>query len=222
MSERSERLNLDSLLKDDSKKIYVRNNALMANMLLVLEMRDSNGKSVSPFKLPPTELPFCLTDEYSRDMIRNCSELRKHLSKKTIVLVDEVEAEEFLARPDSLEEMQALSVSYYSDSAPPNAIRDALVKLRSKSGAAEPVVVNSEQLKANVQDDKVSPRVRGLVASFQSKEKSAKETLISLRRTKSTLSVEELTFLITECREDSAIREFAEVELAGRNSVPNA
>ena len=80
-----QKLDLDTLLKQ-GKKVYVRNNVLQANMLLILEFRDGNGRS-RPFKIPPTELPFCLSDDFSAELIKGCTDLRNHLKKRTVVLL---------------------------------------------------------------------------------------------------------------------------------------
>jgi hypothetical protein len=210
-----QRLDLDDLL-EQKQKIYVQNNALKSNLFMVIEMKDKNGKNRG-LSVPPVEFPVCVSDQFSSDSIRECSDLRNALQKQVLVLVDPDEAVERLKHPDAKEVMQAYQVSAYSDTAPKNAVRDSLERLKNTSGTPAPVEAR-DILSRNKEseDDKVSIRVRGAIASFLSKEKTSKDTLTQLKKLKPTLSENDLTYILTQCKGEVTIREFAEEVLASQ------
>lgn len=209
------RLDLDDLL-DKKQKIYVRNNALSTSLFLVIELQDKSGRN-RPFKVPPTTVPLCVSSQFSSDSIRESADLRKMLLKGTLKLVDPVTAEKELATEDAVETLANYQLSVYSDDAAGNVTRDAMQRL--KQDVQEPAV-NDAMKKSQSQDEKVSLRVRGLVASFLSKEKTSKDVMTDLKRLKTVLTEHDFTFVISQCKEDSKIREFSEKALLDLQNMP--
>lgn len=211
------RLDLDDLL-DNNKKIYVRNNALKSQLFMVVELKDKNGKNRA-LKVPPIRFPVSVSDQFSADSIRESSDLRSLIMKQILVLVDPVQAEKELASSEAREELKAFAMSVYADSAPSNAVRDTMETLKNKSSG---VVQASDLLTVNNNADAnaISNKVMGLIASFQSKEKSSKDTLLMLRRMKPTLTENDLTYIIGQCKSETTIREFAEGALAELAASP--
>jgi len=210
-------LSIDTLL-EKKLPVYVRNNAIKAHLLIVVQLKDKHGRS-QEFKVPPTQLPVCLTDRFSADMIRESTDLRGLLSKQVLVLVEPKEAEAYLASQDGQEERIALQASIYADTAPSTAVRDSLSKLKAKTAVDASDVLGNLSAPVGT-EDKVSFRVKGIVASLQSKDKTAKETLLNLKRVKGTMVQEDLTYLLVSCREEKAILEFAEATLAELQATP--
>ena len=211
---RAKFLDLDDLL-DNNKKVYVRNNSLKSHLFIVIEMKDKSGRS-KPLRVPPISTPICVSEQFSKDVIRESEDLRQCLHKGNLVLVDPEDAQKLLQTPQAQEELKALTMSVYADSAPANAVRDSVNKLKNKSG----VVEAQELLNKKVTSDDISNRVRGVIASFQSKEKSSKDTLSALRRLKPTLTENDLTYILSECKTETTIREFAEGSLAELSAQP--
>lgn len=212
-------LDLDQLL-DANAKVYVKNNALKASLLLVIEMKDGRGKTAT-LKVPPIDVPISISSQFSRDMIRESKDLRDMLHKGILVLVDPKEAEAVLATEDSKEQLKAFQLSVYADSAPKNSVRDTMEKLKHKSEVvAEVASADILKKKALAEQDDVNIRIKGVVASFQSNEKSSKETVSHLRRLKPMMTETDLTFLLSECKLDKAITEFAEGALAELSAAP--
>lgn len=204
-------MDLDDLL-DSNQKIYVRNNALKSNLLVIVQMEDRSGRKRA-LKVPPSRFPICISTQFSKDMIRESSDLRDALAKGVLLLVEPKVAEHELKQDDAKEEIKSFSLSVYADSAPDNAVRDNLQRLKEQSSS--PVVSNEEVLAGNsLPNDTIQPRVKALVASVISKEKSSKETLVQLKRLKEALTESDLTYIIRECREETQIKEFAESALA--------
>ena len=210
------RLSLDDILSE-GKKVYVKNNALKTHLFLVVEMKDKSGKSRS-FKIPPINSPICVSDQFSPETILESTDLREMLQKQVIILIEPETAEKELQTKDSQEELKAFSMSVYSDNAPDNAVRDSVEKLKIKS---DPSVTSADALLQNsIASEDVKPRIKGLIASFQSKEKSSKDTLIHLRRLKETLTESDLTYVISMCKTETSIREFAEEALSQLAATP--
>jgi hypothetical protein len=212
------KLELDVLL-DNNEDIYVRNNALKAQLLLVIAIKDKTGRNQT-LKLPPTVLPMHVSGQFSRDSIRECSDLRRLIFNRTIILVDPSQARKELATTEAKEEMKALRMSVYADDAPTNAVRDTVEKLAKKSQA--PVMNAADILNQKSQQDDVQLKVKGMIVSFQSKEKSSKETLVNLKRMKPALTESDLTFILSQCKAETTIREFAEQALAELSAAPEA
>jgi hypothetical protein len=211
-------LDLDELL-DANKRIYVRNNALKARLFLIIEMKDKHGRSEA-LKVPETPVPICVSARFSKETIRESTDLRKSLAKGTLILVDQDIAERELQTDDAREEVKNLELSMYSDSSPQSVARQSIGKLNTN---ASPVVEARELLeKSNQVEEQISSRVRGILASFKSKEKNAKETLVLLKRLKTVLTKEEMQFIITECPNDPTIREFAENLMVTGSDLPDA
>ena len=210
------KLDLDELL-DSNKKIYVRNNALKSQLFMVVELKDKNGKNRA-LKVPPVRFPISVSDQFSSDSIRESSDLRSLLMKQVLVLVEPAQAEKELATTEAREELKAFAMSVYSDSAPTNVVRDTMENLKNKSSN----VVQAADLinQQRNENEAISNKVMGLIASFQSKEKSSKDTLLMLRRMKPTLSENDLTYIISQCKSDTTIREFAEGALAELSAAP--
>lgn len=203
-------IDLDDLL-EQGQKVYVRNNALKSNLLLIVQMRDRNGKNRA-LKIPPSQFPICVSSQFSKDMIRESSDLRDALAKGVITLVDPDKAEMELKDPDAADELKSYAISLYADSAPNNAVRDSMQRLKEKSS---PVVDAAEVLGRNsLPNDEVTPRIQGLVSSLVNKEKNSKDVLVQLKRMKSALTASDLTYIIRECATEAQVREFAEASLA--------
>jgi hypothetical protein len=210
-------LDLDDLL-DQNKKIYVRNNALKSHLLIIVQMKDKSGRS-RPLKVPPMQFPKCVSAEFSKDLIRESSDLRDALAKGVLVLVDPADAEKELRHPDAKEEMKSYGMSVYADSAPENAVRDNMQRLKDQT--TSPVVDAASVLKGNVMTkDSVTPRIQALISSLTNKEKTSKEILIQLKRLKTTLNQSDLTYIIRECDKETQVREFAEGALAELSAAP--
>jgi hypothetical protein len=209
-------LDLDEIL-DTNQKVFVRNNSLKSNLLLVIQMQDRSGRK-RPLKVPPTRFPICVSTQFSKEVIRECSDLRELLNKGVIVLVDPDQAEAELRSEDAREEMKSYNLSVYADEAPANAVRDSMQKL---SQNAKPVVDSGSLLdSAGLNDYEVTPKIQGIVSSLLSKEKSSKETLTQLKRLKSTMTESDLTYIVKECARETQIREFAEGALADLAASP--
>lgn len=214
----SKRLALDDLL-DAKKKIYVINNSRKAGLLLVVQMKDKHGASRA-LKVPPTKIPICVSDQFSADSIRESSDLKIMLQKQNLALVDPVVAEKILESAEAKDELKALNMSIYSDNAPRNAVRDSLEKLKNNSNP-EAAIEAAELLKnKNTLENAVSDKVRGIIASFKSKEKSSKDTLIALRRIDESMTEVDLTYVISQCKDETTLRDFAEATLAKKAGAP--
>lgn len=205
-------IDLDDLL-DTNNKVYVRNNALRSNLLVIVQMEDRSGRKRA-LKVPPTRFPICISTQFSKEMIRESSDLRDALSRGVLVLVEPTLAEKELKHSDALEEMKSFAMSVYADSAPDNAVRDNMQRLKEQSNQSSVMNATDVLAKNSLSEDKVSPRIQALVASLVSKEKPSKETLVQLKRLKSALTQSELTYIIRECDKETQIREFAETALA--------
>lgn len=132
--------------------------------------------------------------------------------------MDPKEAEESLRSSDAKEELKSYSMSLYADSAPSNAVRDSMQRLKEQ---ATPVVEAADVLaEPTLPDDSVSARVKALVASLGSKEKASKEILVQLKRIRSTLTSADLTYIIRECDKETQVREYAEAVLAELSESP--
>lgn len=213
---RSRNLDLDDLL-DSNEKVYVRNNAVKSHLLIIVQMEDKSGRKRA-LKVPPTQFPICISTQFSKDMIRESSDLRDALSKGVLVLVDAKVAEAQLKDPDAKDELKSYALSVYADSAPENAVRDNLQRLKDQTS---PVVDAADVLGgASIPSDEVAPRVQALIASLTNKEKTSKDILVQLKRLKTTLSQSDLTFIIRECEKETQVREFAEGALAELSAAP--
>jgi hypothetical protein len=214
------KLSLDTLL-DNNQPIYVQNNALKAQLLLIIQMKDKHGKNDS-LKLPPVDLPVNISEQFSRDSIRESTDLKKVLHNGTVILVDPVVAAKRLATKEAREQQKALSLSVYADAAPSNTVRDTMERLTKKNSNS--TVVNSADVlkKGTLPNDQVSLKIRGVIASFESKEKTSKDTLAKLKQMKPALTEADLTFVIGQCRSEVTIREFAEQALAELQAKPEA
>jgi len=213
----SKRLSLDDLL-DQNQPIFVQNNALKAQLLMIIQMKDKHGKNET-LKLPPVDLPVNISDQFSKESIRESGDLKKVLHNGTVILVDPVEAKKRLSTKEAREQQKALSLSVYADAAPSNTVRDTMERLTKKSNNT---VVSSQDVlkKGTVPNDEVTLKVRGVIASFESKEKSSKETLAKLKQMKPALTEADLTFIIGQCRSEVTIREFAESALSELQALP--
>lgn len=209
-------LHLDDLLNDPTKRIFIRNNSLKYNLMIVLEMKDRNGRG-RPLKIPPTPIPIELTALFSREILRESQDLRVAITKTNLVLMDEKEALRILATPEAQAEMKTFQMSAYSDSAPSSAMGESLAKLNKKS---RKVLDKSDVLKKAESKDSVNVRIKAAIGSFKAKEKNAKETLSQILRLKSVLSRDDLSFIMQECQEDQNIRKFAETALAEMEAGP--
>jgi hypothetical protein len=206
------RLTLDGLL-DGNEKVYIQNNSRKAGLLLVIQMKDKHGGNHA-FKVPPTKIPICVSEQFSAESIRESTDLKIMLQKKVLVLVEPAEAEKMLATTEAQEETRALNMSVYADNAPKNAVRDSLEKLKSASNP-EAAVEAADLLKNKTAlENAVADKVRGIIASFKSKEKSSKDTLTALRRIDESLSEADLTYIISQCKDETTLRDFAESTLA--------
>jgi len=189
----------------------------MSQLFLVIEMKDKNGKNRA-LKVPPVEFPICVSTQFSEDSIRESTDLRKAISTGVLILVGAEEAEAILATEEASEQFAAFSMSPYADTAPNNAVRDSMERMNTEN---ESVIQAKDLLSRPKQDDsKISPKVKGTIVSFQSKEKSSKDTLLQLKRMKPVLTEHDLTYVISQCKSDTTIREFAESTLAELSAVP--
>jgi hypothetical protein len=215
---RNRNLDLDDLL-DSNAKVYVRNNALKSHLLVIVQMEDRAGRKRA-LKVPPTHYPICISTQFSKDMIRESSDLRDALAKGVLVLMDSKDAEALLRDPDAKEELKSYAMSVYADTAPDNSVRDNLSRMKEQTSVvdAEDVLggLNGHTMSA----DDVAPRVQALVASLSNKEKTSKDILVQLKRLKTTLSQSDLTFIIRECEKETQVREFAEGALAELSAAP--
>jgi hypothetical protein len=211
------KLDLDDLL-DRKQPIYVRNGALKVGLLMVIAIKDKYGKNQQPLKLPPIDLPVNVSAQFSADSIRESTDLRKVLGNGTVLLVDPDQAVRELSTKEAKEQTAALSLSVYADTAESSSTRDALEKLSKKNN---PTVINAHQLlKKGQQTIDASLKVRGVIASFESKEKSSKDTLMKLKQMKPQLVEADLTFIISSCKSEVTIREFAEETLSALQANP--
>jgi hypothetical protein len=145
-------------------------------------------------------------------VIKESTDFRRCIMQGNLVLVEPEAAKKILSSQEALEELKAMHMSVYADSAPSNVVRDSLAKLKDKT--EEGVVDAGKVLAAKSEDNGVQHRIKGLVISLQTKEKSSKDTLTQLRRLQPTLTEADLTYVLAECKEETTIREFAEKALA--------
>jgi hypothetical protein len=205
---KSEVMSFDSLL-DSNQRIYVKNNSIKAGIMVVLEVKDKNGRG-RPLKIPPTSVPVCLTDLFSRDVLRESQDIRVAINKGNLMLVPQDQAIAELAKDSTKEELKALNLSVYADSAS-NATSDAVAKLAKKN---KKVMDKTDVLQKSNQDDGINIRVKTTIGSYKAKEKNAKETMAQFLRLKSVLSKQDLHYIMQECADDVNIRKFAETALA--------
>lgn len=208
-------MDLDQALKGKDP-VFVRNNSLRANLMIVLEIKDQSGKS-RPLRIPPTEVPICLTEMFSREVLSHSSDLRLALSKGNLVLMDHKEALAALGTPEAQEEMKMLNMSVYADSAASNSVADAMARTTKKT---KRVLDKTAVLNKGAMQDEVNVRVKAIVGSYQTKEKNAKETMAQILRMKSALTKADLGFIMRECSEDQQIRKFTETTLAELEAGP--
>jgi hypothetical protein len=212
------RLSLDQLL-DEGKKVYVVNNSRKVGLLLIVQMKDKHGGNHA-LKIPPTKIPICVSDQFSADSIRESTDLKIMIQKQNLSLVEPVDAEKILGTAEAMDEMKALNMSIFSDSAPKNAVRDALEKLKNNSNPEAAVEAAKLLQNKNTLENAVSDKVRGMISSFKSKEKSSKDTLVALRRIDESLSEADLTYIISQCKDETTLRDFAESTLAKKSAAP--
>lgn len=208
-------MDLDTALSSKDP-VFIRNNSLKANLMIVLEIKDKAGKS-RPLRIPPTEAPICLTELFSRDVLRDSADLRLALTKGNLVLMEAKEAQTLLGTERMQDELKMLNMSVYADSAPSSQIADSMARVNKK---AKKVLDKTAVLNKVDAKDPVNVRVRAIVGSYTTKEKNAKETLAQILRMKSILTKEDLSFIMRECSEDQNIRKFVETTLAELEAGP--
>jgi hypothetical protein len=180
-------------------------------------MKDRSGRNRA-LKVPPTQFPICVSTQFSKEMIRESSDLRDAIAKGVLVLVEPKSAERELNSPDAKDELKSYAISVYADSAPQNAVRDNMQRMKDQ---ASPIVDAADILKdGTLPQDQVTPRVMAMVSSLTSKEKNSKDILIQLKRLKTTLTASDLTYIIRECDKEAQVREFAEGALAELSATP--
>lgn len=200
-----QKLTLDYLLSN-KMEVYIRHNALKANLLLLLEMKDRHGRT-QPVRIMPTEMPICLTERFSHDTIQGSDELRDLLAKRVIELVDPVAARQYIAENQG--EVQAIGISAYSDAAAPNSAREGLSQLKEETEYG--TIMASTDLGNDLSSDNaVTPKVQGIIASFETKEASAKATLDALKLNKRILTETDMNYILSKCKKDTQIRQFVE------------
>lgn len=200
-----QKITLDYLIANN-KPIYIRHNALKANLLLILELKDKHGQK-QPVRMPPTMVPINLTERFSYSTIQDSDQLRDLLQKQVIVLLDPEEALAYIkANPD---EIKAVGVSAYADSAAPNASRDGLEQLKEESEYG--AIMSSTDLGNDLSSEEaIQPKIMGIVASLETGEKSAKETLAALKAAKHIMSEVDMNYILTKCKKEKQIRDFIE------------
>ena len=167
MAKFKEKITLDYLI-NNNLPIYIRHNALRANLLLLLEIKDKHGKPQT-VRLPPTEMPICLTDRFSYSTLRDSDDLRNMLVKEVIALLDPDMAKQYIA--ENFEDVQAIGVSAYSDSAAPNSAREGLENLKEESDYG--TIMASTDLGNDLSsEDAITPKVQGIIASFENQDLS--------------------------------------------------
>ncbi len=214
---RFEKLDLDTLLADKTQHVYVRNNSLRAQLLIVLEMKDRQGRGRA-LKIPPTDVPISITASFSREILSESQDLRQALTKGNIVLVPATEAEAYLESNAAALEMNSFQMSAYADSAPGNATGDSMARLAKKSkNVSKQADVLEKKTNAGAE---ISVRVKTIMGSFQSKEKTAKETLGMIMRMKTALNKAELGYIMQNCEGDDNIKKFIMSALAELQATP--
>lgn len=206
----SKNLNLDALLKEE-KRVFVKSNSIKAGLMVVLEMKSRDGKSIA-LKIPPTETPICLSDRFSRDVLENSQDLRLALTKQNIVLMDETEALKALSAPGAQDTLKAFNMSIYADSSPGNPVSDSVAKVGRST--KKNVRSKTDVLKSAQNEQDVNVKVKAIIGSFKVNEKSAKDAYNDLLRMKSALTKLDLNYVMQQCPEDQTLKKFAESTLA--------
>lgn len=92
-----QRADLDDLLRR-RKKVYVMNSSQREDDTLVILHNPANGQEVGE-QVPGQRVPWCLSDTHSRKSIGESADLRTHISKGTLAVLDPGWAKSQLAKP---------------------------------------------------------------------------------------------------------------------------
>lgn len=208
-------VSLNQLVKD-GKPVYVKNNSKPKG-LIVLNFTEDTGRNIG-FQIPPTFIPLCLSDVIPADSILRSTSLRESLYKKVVILIDPEDAERELMSAEAQEELNALSVSVYSDAHTGTAIREQMERsIKESQDMVNPVGGQLSSAQPVQGDDIIDPKVKAVLLRLDSKEISSKEALSSLRRMKDDMSMDDLSYVVSQIQE-GAIKKFAMEALAEKRN----
>ena len=163
-------LNL-AYLTEHKLPVFVRLNTKMGAVVIV-EAKDKSGRSVST-QVPNTSLPIELSAWQDYDVLASSFHLRKLLSDRILVLVLPSQAQEELQSPSAQRKLAKIQVSKFSKES------DAQL---DKSYTAKPLnetlnIVPGKPEQTITPGEGVSPRLTGLILSFEEKHLSEDDFL---------------------------------------------
>lgn len=202
---------LDKLISG-GKPIYVMNTSKLPSGnkgVIVVNFKDGNQREF--FRMPPTFIPIPISDVIPTKRLQESKDFKQCLVKGMLTLVDPTQAEDYLSTREAQEEYEALMLSEHSMKVNNSDFAANAVQSRSR------VSHQTNESQGPMQDisavDTVSNKVRGLMESLKSGERTSKDIKVELRRHQSALSPVDLSYVIAESV-DSEIKKWAQAALA--------
>ena len=178
------------------KPIYILNTSSLPDGnkgMIVVNFFDTGGRREF-FKVPPTFIPMAISDVIPSRKLLESRDFKQCLVKGMLTLVDSDTAEDYLSTREAQDEYEALTLSEHSLKFQGLDVEQEVVK-RTR------VAHQSSEGNGPVQDvsavDTVSNKVRGLVESMVSNDKSPDQVMVELRRHQSALSAVDISYVMS-------------------------
>ena len=183
------RVDLDDLIKG-GLPVYVRNTTRPRGVVIIT-FTDSAGKRI-PVKIRPSTLPTNLLDHVTPNTLATSDDLRVHLRKGILELIDAADAKTILEDPDNADELERMNLSKFSS-------RDTAIKNpESLKAGVLPENANVVGMNNATPDTHVSSKVLAMVERVTNNDLPIREAVAQLKGWSGDLSLEDLTYLIHE------------------------
>ena len=184
---------LDGLVASGKPVYIVNSSATQSGDKGTICINFVDGQRRDFFKMPPTFIPMSISDAIPPKNLSESRDFRQLLLRGMLTLVEPSSAEDFLSSPEAQEEYEALVLSNHS-------ARAQNIDLEREVSQRTQIAHQSGGHGAGpVQDvsavDTVSNKVRGFMESLVSKELSAKDVLVELRRRQSALTAVDFSYV---------------------------
>jgi len=186
--------------------LYVRNKT--GGIVMVTLINPINMKSLA-LEIPPTFAPFPLHERFSHEMLVQSSDLRAFLApdSKVLRMMQPEEAEAQLNEPGMKEELARAKKNMFSNRSSINPV-DIDREIDNAQRAARKANPN-----VAAKEEKVAPRIRGLMQQVETKDVSQKDAIAELRRLEPTLHSWDYSFIIAHT-EQGSLKDYAKEQLA--------
>ena len=195
-------VDIDALL-NEGKKIFVKNTSRPMGHV-VLTFVTPNGKSI-PRNIPRTWIPICLTDSLSPEVIRQSSDLRLFIQKGVLKLMDPADAAALLKEVDAKEEQQRLNISDFSQQ---STLTERVASMENQQTYSTGINTPGEEGLGQVADP-VNSRVKSTLLQVEAKDLTEREAVAEFRIMQDEMSTHDLTYVISETKEEGPLRRFA-------------